>query len=80
MQAVEKTIQNLVGSGMDPKTQNNPYYGFIYTSFQERATKVFYFHQEIACMTGGFTLIGANANPRGQIIKNTNQEVWKLHG
>ncbi len=40
MQAVEKTIQNLIGSGMDPKTENNPYYGFIYTSFQERATKV----------------------------------------
>ncbi|CAL8468822.1 g8363 [Coccomyxa elongata] len=40
MKAVEKTIQNLIGSGMDPKTENNPYYGFIYTSFQERATKV----------------------------------------
>lgn len=40
LQAIEKTIQNLIGSGMDPKTQNNPYYGFIYTSFQERATKV----------------------------------------
>ena len=25
---------------MDPKTENNPYLGFIYTSFQERATKV----------------------------------------
>jgi acyl-[acyl-carrier-protein] desaturase len=34
------TIQNLIGSGMDPKTENNPYLGFIYTSFQERATKV----------------------------------------
>ena len=40
LQAVEKTIQNLIGSGMDPKTENNPYLGFIYTSFQERATKV----------------------------------------
>lgn len=39
-QAVELTIQNLIGSGMDPKTDNNPYSGFIYTSFQERATKV----------------------------------------
>jgi acyl-[acyl-carrier-protein] desaturase len=34
------TIQNLIGSGMDPKTENNPYLGFVYTSFQERATKV----------------------------------------
>jgi acyl-[acyl-carrier-protein] desaturase len=39
-QAVEITIQNLIGSGMDPKTENNPYLGFLYTSFQERATKV----------------------------------------
>ena len=36
-QAVEQTIQNLIGSGMDPKTDNNPYYGFIYTSFQVKA-------------------------------------------
>ena len=34
------TIQNLITSGMDPKTENDPYLGFIYTSFQERATKV----------------------------------------
>ncbi|KAG9138739.1 hypothetical protein Leryth_023771 [Lithospermum erythrorhizon] len=38
MKQVEKTIQYLIGSGMDPKTENNPYLGFIYTSFQERAT------------------------------------------
>lgn len=30
------TIQNLIGSGMDPKTENNPYLGFVYTSFQVR--------------------------------------------
>jgi len=40
MKRVEVTIQNLIGSGMDPKTENNPYMGFIYTSFQERATKI----------------------------------------
>jgi acyl-[acyl-carrier-protein] desaturase len=40
MKSVEVTTQNLIGSGMDPKTENNPYLGFIYTSFQERATKV----------------------------------------
>ncbi|TVU29979.1 hypothetical protein EJB05_21578, partial [Eragrostis curvula] len=38
MRQVEKTIQYLIGSGMDPKTESNPYMGFIYTSFQERAT------------------------------------------
>ena len=40
MKAVEVTIQNLISRGMDPKTENNPYLGFTYTSFQERATKV----------------------------------------
>jgi hypothetical protein len=40
LKAVEVTTQNLIGSGMDPKTENNPYLGFVYTSFQERATKV----------------------------------------
>ncbi|KAI9186269.1 hypothetical protein LWI28_015590 [Acer negundo] len=38
MKQIEKTIQYLIGSGMDPKFENNPYNGFIYTSFQERAT------------------------------------------
>ncbi|GFH25782.1 stearoyl-ACP-desaturase, partial [Haematococcus lacustris] len=40
LRAIEVTIQNLIGSGMDPKTENNPYLGFVYTSFQERATKI----------------------------------------
>ncbi|CAN4099536.1 unnamed protein product [Withania somnifera] len=40
MRAIEKTIQYLIGSGMDPRTENSPYLGFIYTSFQERATFV----------------------------------------
>ncbi|KAL3642117.1 Stearoyl-[acyl-carrier-protein] 9-desaturase 7, chloroplastic [Castilleja foliolosa] len=38
MRHIEKTIQYLIGSGMDLRTENNPYLGFIYTSFQERAT------------------------------------------
>ncbi|OAY51813.1 stearoyl-[acyl-carrier-protein] 9-desaturase, chloroplastic [Manihot esculenta] len=38
MRQIEKTIQYLIGSGMDPRTENSPYLGFIYTSFQERAT------------------------------------------
>ncbi|KAF5955126.1 hypothetical protein HYC85_007982 [Camellia sinensis] len=38
MLMVEKTVQYLIGSGMDPGTENNPYLGFVYTSFQERAT------------------------------------------
>ncbi|CAM0950657.1 unnamed protein product [Alopecurus aequalis] len=38
MRQIEKTIQYLIGAGMDPKCEGNPYQGFIYTSFQERAT------------------------------------------
>ncbi|KAK1276656.1 hypothetical protein QJS04_geneDACA010087 [Acorus gramineus] len=38
MRQVEKTIHYLIASGMDPQTENSPYLGFIYTSFQERAT------------------------------------------
>ncbi|KAG8481342.1 hypothetical protein CXB51_026287 [Gossypium anomalum] len=32
MRQIEKTIQYLIGSGMDLKTENNPYLTFIYTS------------------------------------------------
>ncbi|KZV46200.1 acyl [Dorcoceras hygrometricum] len=38
MKQIEKTIQYLIGSGMAVSTENNPYLGFIYVSFQERAT------------------------------------------
>ena len=40
LRKIEVTIENLIASGMDPKTENNAYLGFVYTSFQERATKV----------------------------------------
>ncbi|KAJ9561287.1 hypothetical protein OSB04_006447 [Centaurea solstitialis] len=46
MRMIERTIQNLIASGtvsvcsQDPETENNPYLGFVYTSFQERATFV----------------------------------------
>ena len=40
LKPIETTIQNLIGSGMNPKTENNPYLGFVCTSFQERATKI----------------------------------------
>jgi len=40
MRAVEVTIHHLINRGFDPRTNNDPYLGFIYTSFQERATKI----------------------------------------
>ncbi|XP_043694756.1 stearoyl-[acyl-carrier-protein] 9-desaturase 6, chloroplastic-like [Telopea speciosissima] len=38
MPTVERSIQYLIGAGMDTGLENNPYLGFVYTSFQERAT------------------------------------------
>ncbi|XP_051140086.1 stearoyl-[acyl-carrier-protein] 9-desaturase 6, chloroplastic-like [Andrographis paniculata] len=38
MAMIEKTVQYLIGSGMDIGVENNAYLGSVYTSFQERAT------------------------------------------
>jgi len=40
MRNVEETIQHLITSGFNPEAQKDPYRGFVYTSFQERATKI----------------------------------------
>jgi acyl-[acyl-carrier-protein] desaturase len=40
MRAIEVTIQHLITSGFNPKARKDPYRGFLYTSFQERATKI----------------------------------------
>lgn len=40
MREVEVTVQNLISDGGDTQTMNDPYRTFIYTSFQEIATRV----------------------------------------
>ena len=40
MRSVETTIHHLIQNGFDPQTGDDPYLGFVYTSFQERATKI----------------------------------------
>lgn len=40
MRAVELTTQHLLRNGFHPNTANDPYQGLIYTSFQERATRI----------------------------------------
>jgi len=40
IRAIEQSIMKLITSGFDPDTRSDPYRGFIYTSFQERATKI----------------------------------------
>lgn len=48
MRAVEVSIQTLIRNGFDPKTDTDPYLGFVYTSFQERATKIS--HRNVAIL------------------------------
>ncbi len=40
MKKVEQTIHMLIHSGFDPQTEQDPYQGIVYTSFQERATRI----------------------------------------
>lgn len=40
MRSIEVTIQHLITNGFNPRAQKDPYRGFVYTSFQERATKI----------------------------------------
>lgn len=40
MRSIEITIQHLITNGFNPQAKKDPYRGFVYTSFQERATKV----------------------------------------
>jgi acyl-[acyl-carrier-protein] desaturase len=40
MRSVEQTVHHLIANGFNPKAYPDPYSGLIYTSFQERATKI----------------------------------------
>jgi acyl-[acyl-carrier-protein] desaturase len=40
MRSIEVTIQHLITNGFNPGAEKDPYRGFVYTSFQERATKI----------------------------------------
>ncbi|EPR69530.1 acyl-ACP desaturase [Cyclobacterium qasimii] len=40
MREVEQTIHRLIYNGFDPRSEKDPYQAIVYTSFQERATKI----------------------------------------
>lgn len=40
MRTIEVTVHNLLAAGFNPESQQNLYAGLVYTSFQERATKI----------------------------------------
>ena len=53
MKAVEETIHRLIYNGFDAHTDHDPYQAIVYTSFQERATKISHVNTGKA---GDFTL------------------------
>jgi len=52
MRAIEVTIQHLITNGFNPDAQKDPYRGFVYTSFQERATKIS--HSNVGRLAGQY--------------------------
>jgi acyl-[acyl-carrier-protein] desaturase len=57
MKEVETTIQQLLYNGVDLQTNGDPYHGLIYTSFQERATKISHVNTgKLASKSGDTTL------------------------
>jgi len=62
MRAVEVTTQYLIRNGFDPKTANDPYKGLIYTSFQERATRVSHGNVAQLANRSGDALLGKMCN------------------
>jgi acyl-[acyl-carrier-protein] desaturase len=57
MNAVEKTIQQLLYNGVDLQTGGDPYQGLIYTSFQERATKISHVNTGKLASTSGDSVL-----------------------
>lgn len=58
MHAFEITTQYLIRTGFDPKTDNDPYKGLIYTSFQERATKISHGNTALLANQSGDSTLG----------------------
>ena len=58
MHAFEVTTQYLIRNGFDPRTDNDPYKGLIYTSFQERATKISHGNTALLANQSGDSTLG----------------------
>lgn len=58
MRSIETTIHHLLKNGFNPGTDSDPYQGFIYTSFQERATKISHNNVGILARESGCPLLG----------------------
>jgi acyl-[acyl-carrier-protein] desaturase len=62
MHVVEKSIQQLIHNGIDLQTDGDPYHGIIYTSFQERATKITHMNTGKLAYKSGDTSLGKICN------------------
>lgn len=62
MRSVEITTQHLIRNGFDTKTANHPYKGLIYTSFQERATRISHGNVALLAIEAGDELLGKICN------------------
>lgn len=62
MREVETTIQRLIHNGIDLQTAADPYNGLIYTSFQERATKISHVNTGKIAFKSGDTLLAKICN------------------
>jgi acyl-[acyl-carrier-protein] desaturase len=58
MKAVEQTIHRLLMNGFDPNSGGDPYQAIVYTSFQERATKVSHVNTGKLAEIAGDTVLG----------------------
>ena len=62
MREVEITIQRLIHNGIDLQTAADPYNGLIYTSFQERATKISHVNTGKIAFKSGDKILGKICN------------------
>ena len=62
MREVEITIQRLLYNGIELQTEADPYNGLIYTSFQERATKISHVNTGKIAFKSGDKLLGKICN------------------
>lgn len=58
MRKIEQTIHRLIYNGFDPRSENDPYQAIIYTSFQERATKISHVNTGKLADKAGDTVLG----------------------
>jgi acyl-[acyl-carrier-protein] desaturase len=57
MRKVEITIHHLINNGFNPQTEADPYQAMIYTSFQERATKISHINTGKLAEKGGDSVL-----------------------